>query len=424
MLTCLGCATGVTSDLDEGQGNEGPTGAGDAGQGAGGAGQGGSGHGAGGEAAGGGGASGCVPASEACDGLDNNCEGLVDEGFDCKPGGTQECFTGEPAQKSVGACKAGKQTCAPEGKWGECAGQVLPAKESCNGADDDCDGKTDEELGTTKCGVGLCEVTIENCKSGKPVSCTPGKPVAELCDGKDNDCDGQIDNGNPQGGQPCITGKPGVCGQGKMECVGGKGQCQQVGQSSPEKCDGQDNDCNGQTDEGNPGGGVSCSTGKPGPCDPGTMLCTGGKLTCQQSYSPVPEVCNDGKDNDCNGQVDDGCGCSHSKCQQGTPLKAQCGGCEAQICSADPYCCDTQWDGMCVDEVVTICNSLVCPASKGWCPHSLCEANGVVPFSWGCDSGQANCVSLVCIFDSYCCSIDWDSMCVQEVGSYCGLSCF
>ncbi|MBI4706064.1 MAG: hypothetical protein HY744_33640, partial [Deltaproteobacteria bacterium] len=48
LLTCLGCATGVTSDLDEGQGNEGLTGAGDAGQGAGGAGQGGSGHGAGG----------------------------------------------------------------------------------------------------------------------------------------------------------------------------------------------------------------------------------------------------------------------------------------------------------------------------------------------------------------------------------------
>jgi cysteine-rich repeat protein len=79
---------------------------------------------------------------------------------------------------------------------------------------------------------------------------------------------------------------------------------QQTGPTA-ETCDGLDNDCNGVVDDGNPGGGGGCSTGQPGVCGPGTVTCNGGSLVCVPNQTPGTEVC-DGVDNDCDGQVDNG----------------------------------------------------------------------------------------------------------------------
>ncbi|MCA9624449.1 MAG: hypothetical protein KC731_35745, partial [Myxococcales bacterium] len=80
----------------------------------------------------------CVPGTpepnEACNGVDDTCDGTVDEGCTCTDGTTQPCYTGAPATKNVGECSDGVQTCQ-NGQWGACEGDVLPTAEICNGLD-------------------------------------------------------------------------------------------------------------------------------------------------------------------------------------------------------------------------------------------------------------------------------------------------
>jgi len=130
-------------------------------------------------------------------------------------------------------------------------------------------------------------------------------PQTEICDNLDNNCNGQIDEGNPGGGVSCSTGLLGVCAAGTTACTSGTLLCNQNTMPSAEVCDNLDNNCNGQVDEGNPGGGAGCSTGLPGVCAAGTVTCQGGSLACVQSTFPTTEVC-DGLDNNCNNAVDEG----------------------------------------------------------------------------------------------------------------------
>jgi len=116
-------------------------------------------------------------------------------------------------------------------------------------------------------------------------------------------------------------------------------------------------------------------------------------------------------------------GCSHDKCTAGASLDATCGQCVSDICSVDSYCCDTQWDSICIEEVRTLCGSLSCSESTGQCAHSQCAEGGTL--AAGCDDPPVSpsCVSQVCQADSYCCQTAWDSVCVGEVASVCGYNC-
>jgi hypothetical protein len=70
------------------------------------------------------------------------------------------------------------------------------AEEICDGADDDCDERIDEEIEEISCGEGACAMTVPGCADGVPGECTPGTPSPrDLCNGIDDDCDGRTDEG-------------------------------------------------------------------------------------------------------------------------------------------------------------------------------------------------------------------------------------
>ena len=82
-----------------------------------------------------------------------------------------------------------------------------------------------DAAGFITCGVGACERTVQMCVNGQQQTCTPGEPSPEVCNGIDDNCDGQVDEGNPGGGAPCTTGLPDECSAGITNCVNGTIVC-------------------------------------------------------------------------------------------------------------------------------------------------------------------------------------------------------
>ncbi len=131
-----------------------------------------------------------APLDIACNGLDDDCDGTVDE--DYAPA-TVTCGQGVCQHTTTTACFAGHETgtCVPYPPQ-------LAVDFTCNGIDENCDGSIDEgfEPQLTTCGVGACgRLGYYQCRSGAVVNeCVPGNPVVEICNGQDDDCDGTIDN--------------------------------------------------------------------------------------------------------------------------------------------------------------------------------------------------------------------------------------
>jgi hypothetical protein len=145
----------------------------------------------------------CVPnGPEICDGVDNDCNGTVDDNL----------------TDTGGACSAGTGACRADGTE-ECNGGVLECNavagtgtdEICDGVDNDCDGTADENLTrATTCGVGECSgnTGTETCTAGVwgNDTCDPlAGATAEVCDNLDNDCDGEVDE------CVCVPTGPEIC---------------------------------------------------------------------------------------------------------------------------------------------------------------------------------------------------------------------
>ncbi len=192
-----------------------------------------------------------APSAEVCDGLDNNCDGAVDED---NPGAGANCSTLLP-----GVCAAGLTTCGAAGAI-QCIPDVAPGTiaEVCNGLDDNCDGAVDDGFsvgGTCSVGVGGCAKKgsiVCDGLGGAACPAVAGTPTVEVCNGIDDNCDGAKDEGFNVGGL-CISGFGACQASGKFTCnLMGTVLCDAItGSVSPEICGNPiDEDCDGALDTG------------------------------------------------------------------------------------------------------------------------------------------------------------------------------
>ena len=270
------------------------------------------------------------PEVEACNAVDDDCDGIVDERL--VEGGGGPCVLGR------GVCAAdGIVVCREGGAY--CAGEAgVPGVEGCNGFDDDCDGRVDEGFGELGAGcvrgVGACAVAgVWGCEEGIGACLgEEGAAGVEVCDGVDDDCDGRVDEG-VGGGEACEAGA-GACREGGRTVCDGNGEavCQVAGVAAGEEvCNGVDDDCDGSSDEGF-GVGDVCSDGVGACRREGRVVCDGDGMEpvarcTARAGGPVEEVCN-GVDDDCNGTVDEGFGavCDGDGCRAGGPVDEVCNG--------------------------------------------------------------------------------------------------
>ena len=306
---------------------------------------------------------------EVCDGVDNDCDGEVDEGIACLCGPDPSCYGGPAGTRGQGICTDGERSCDGTGEfWGPCSDWSGPEVEACDdGLDNDCDG------------------VIDN-------GCEPPCQDHETCgDRRDNDCDGQADEGCAlcDAAETCGDGVDNDC---NLLIDDG---CEQCGVQ--EICNnGLDDNCNGQLDEGcadecAPGLERACFPGNPaqvnvGVCAAGMQHCIDATLMwseCADAVVAAQELCDNNLDDNCNGQVDEGC----------------------FVCLADELCfngiddnCNNAVDEGCGTECVSDQTEVCFPGpgnpDVGLCRsgHRVCTNHGF----WGPCEGFATATREVC----------------------------
>ncbi|MEY4583063.1 MAG: hypothetical protein RL701_7766, partial [Pseudomonadota bacterium] len=324
------------------------------------------------------------PTAEKCDGLDNDCDGNIDEGVSVSdsanvgqpcvaPGGT--VMYGSPVTMPLGECRLGTTVCS--GGRLLCPGYVGPAVELCDDKDQDCDGNNTNVTMDPRVGA-ACGTSIGECTRGTLI-CTPAgqlvcndvTPTTETCNGKDDDCDGLTDENLPLVANVCDRGPPlsghgnvGECKTGRDACIGGVIVCAGEVTPTPEICDGKDNDCDTKVDEGDPGAGLDCGNNI-GECKASKTICMNGQIVCPNSTMPSSELC-DGFDNDCDGLTDEGNPQGGNSCDTDSQGQVIIGSCRTSVDPSQPNLPRDQACGECRFGILVCQNkTLVCIGTVG-----------------------------------------------------------
>jgi len=276
-------------------------------------------------------------------------------------------------------------------------------------------GSTSTSSGTTttsECGDGICQgdETPGSC----PADCDPGSGCAhspcEVGDPLAQGCEACVDTVCAEDpyccsdywDNQCIAEADQLCG---TDCCG-NGDCEgQTCDACPADCGecvcGDDN-CEGE----------DCSTCADDcgvcPSCPHSVCSAAGPLStndCREAC--VAQVCAQ-QASCCGGGNESGWSVP---CQELAISLCGVDPCVQAVCNAQPSCCSSGWNQSCVNQAESLCST------QCNCAHSLCDSGGAL--SPSCDP----CVAAVCQADPYCCDSDWDGVCVGEVGSVCGIVC-
>ncbi|TNE47149.1 MAG: hypothetical protein EP343_20805 [Deltaproteobacteria bacterium] len=214
------------------------------------------------------------PSSYVCNAKRFVCE-QPSSGTSCTPGTSRACSAPTVGSKD---CGPAQQKCSNQGVWGACEAPVPTSRDFCNdNIDNDCNGKVDDN-----CVEGCKQDT--DCTQGQ--TCTNGRCQALSCSGNaslqcSNVCVNPQTDPKHCGGcdKACASGQ--FCSQGSCLCPFGKDECN----GACVDLQANDSHCGAC--------GTACSQGQR--CAQGQCA-----LPCQET----PETC-DGKDNNCNGRIDD-----------------------------------------------------------------------------------------------------------------------
>ncbi len=368
--------------------------------------------------------------TESCNGLDDDCDGGIDEDFEpakgdactngklgvckrdgflvCKADGTGlACNAANGGTGSTEVCNNLDDDCDGKTDEGLLNCTCSPQAEQCNNKDDDCDGKIDENI-TRPCGTGTCQGT-EFCSAGNFIGCNAPSAGTEICNGRDENCDGvrdgfqeqcstlpplppenfPIDDPRNNPGHPSNNPIPeNICRPGTKLCPANVGPpnsfgpcqfeikpCNGATPCLDDNCNGQDDDCDNDIDEGfQP---QDCSSD----CGVGQTQCLNGVLSCNSVATGSDDNCN-GIDDDCDLKTDEGFACDDATPKPGFPAicdpkPATCD--DSPTCTSNNCCCRCE----CTD-------ALVCKGAQS-CVNGAKTCQGDAISGESCDCNDNNC---------------------------------